>query len=174
MTGRVVEFRAAVVAGIKSFMPSLRSCEAILGRFALEDLEKSTIAAPAVRVGTPLVEPVITNAEQHEAKVQTVAFCIAEGRDQDSDVWTMAEAIALKLTQTQRWGLGHIKPPTDIKIVPILTTQRNTRAVSMIAVSWSQTLSQLGANVFDAAGHVLEELYINGEVVELAAEGETP
>lgn len=164
---RINEYRAAVVEAVKTAMPELRECGEQFGRFNLDELERESVRTPAVRVA--VLKAKVTNAAsgQAEALLNCAAFIIADGKDRDAAGWTIAEAVAVLLHSSQLFGLTQLGAPSGVEIMPVVGVKLKQRAVSLIAVEWSQELRQLGATIFDDEGHVLEELYLNEEEIDL-------
>ena len=168
MSARINEFRAAAVATVKSAMPALRECSEQFGRFNLDELERSSVKTPAVRVAVLKAKVMPAPSGEVSAQLDCAAFIITDGRDRDAQGWTIAEATAVILDGRQMFGLTNLGQPSDVAIMPTLTLSIKQRAVSLIAVEWRQELHRLGAFIFDE-GHVLEELYMNDEPVDLDA-----
>ncbi len=164
-SARINLFRSAVVAAIKAAMPALRSCEDQFGRFDLDELERTVIPSPAVRVAVlkAKVGPISTG--EAEATLSCAAFIITDGNDRDTRAWAMAEAIAVLLHTSQLWGLTRLDAPQGVEIQPVLGLKLRQRAVSIIAVEWTQVLRRLGTGIFGADGTVVEGLYIGEELV---------
>lgn len=164
---RINDFRLAVVTTIKIILPALRSCEEQFGRFNLEDLETTSVAAPGVRVAVLDADIKVAASGQCDVSLRCAAFIIADGRDRDVAAWAMAEALAISMAPTQRWGLVSILPPTGVRIQPVVSGTFKRRAVTLLAVEWKQDLLALGDNIFDAQGALIEGLYLNGDLLEL-------
>lgn len=174
MTGRINTFRSAVIADIKAILPALRTIEPQFGRFDLDELERTSLRCPAVRVAVLHAKLADQASGQSEAALQCAAFVVTEGKDRDEQGWTIAEAIATRLHSGQRWGLNRIGDPVKPVIQPVVSASIRDRGVAIIAVEWSQTLRGLGENVFDDAGVALAELYVNGEEIDLPVAGGEP
>ena len=162
MTGRINTFRTAVINRFKTMMPAAKTVEAQFGRFDLDELERTMLRCPAVRVAALLGKVSPAASGQGEAELQCAAFIVTEGKDRDETGWTMAEAIATLMHSGQLWGLTRLGAPDKVKIQPVVSASIRDRGVAIIAVEWSQTLRSLGENIFDEAGVLLEELYVNG------------
>lgn len=166
---RINQFRAAVVTTIKTAMPALRECETQFGRLNLEELQTSSIPAPAVRVALLKVRPLAQPSGKLDLQLSCAAFVAAEGRDRDAAAWSMAEGMAVLLQSTQMWGLSKISIPSEIEIQPLLTIGALRRGVAIIAIEWSQSLREVGNDVFDDNKYLLTELYVNGDEIELTS-----
>lgn len=170
VTARVNAYRAAVVATVKAAMPDLRECAEQFGRFDLGELETNSVRQPAVRVAVLNAKVKTAAAGQVDADLTCAAFIVTEGKDRDRQAWTIAEAIAVLLNPSQLFGIFKMGSPTQVQIQPVISAKVKARAVSIIAVEWRQELRQLGDNIWDQ-GHVLRELYVNGDAVDLEALG---
>jgi hypothetical protein len=164
---RVNAYRTAVVATIRAAMPDLRECEEQFGRFNLDELETISVRCPAVRVAVLEARAMPMPNGQVAARLSCAAFAISEGRDRDAAAWTMAEAIAVLLQPAQLFGLTRLGAPEALRIQPIITARVKARGVAIIAVEWTQELRELGTAIFDDDGVLLEELYVNDELVDL-------
>ncbi|MDG3575978.1 hypothetical protein P7F60_06255 [Rhizobium sp. YJ-22] len=172
MTGRVETFRSAVVARIKTIAPALRSAETQFGRFDLDELERNVIRCPAVRVSVLKVTLKDLPAGSISAVLDCAAFVVTDGSDRDDTAWTLAEAIATQLHSGQLWGLTRLGAPEKPSIEPVVSGSLKQRGVAVMAVLWSQELRHLGDNIFDEAGVLLQELYVNGEEIDLSEGGD--
>lgn len=164
---RINEFRSAVVATIKKALPELRECETQFGRFNLDELETTSVRAPAVRVGILQGKLKSVASGQAEGTLSCAAFVVTDGKDRDDRAWVIAEAVAVSLHSSQLFGLFKLGTPQTVSIQPVISAAIKSRGVSIIAVEWAQDLQQLGHNIFDANGVVPSELYINDERVEV-------
>lgn len=161
---RINEFRAAVVETIRKALPELRECETQFGRFNLDELETTSVRAPAVRVGILQGKLKPAASGQAEGKLSCAAFVVTDGKDRDDMAWTIAEAVAVSLHTSQMFGLFKLGTPQGVSIQPVISAAIKSRGVSIIAVEWTQELQQLGQNIFDQHGVVPAELYIDGEL----------
>jgi hypothetical protein len=167
MTGRINTFRNAVIAAIRATLPAARTIEPQFGRFDLDELGRTSFKAPAIRVAVLMGKVPATPSGQNEASLQCAAFVVTDGKDRDEAGWDMAEAIATLLHSGQMWGLTKLSAPDRVSIQPVVSASIRDRGVAIIAVEWSQAVRNLGANLFDEQGVLLEELYVNGEEIEL-------
>ena len=163
---RINEFRSAVVATIKGAMPALRSCSEQFGRFNLEELETTSIAAPAVRFAVLDADFTSTADDNQDATLRCAAFVITEGNDRERAAWGIAEAIALMLSNSQRWGLTRLLQPANARVQPVISGSIKRRGVAIHAVEWQQTLLNLGESAFDANSFVLQAITVNGDTLE--------
>lgn len=173
MTGRINTFRNAVIADIKIILPAA-TVEPQFGRFNLDELERTSIRCPAVRVAVLLGKLVDQATGQSEVALQCAAFIVTDGKGRDEQGWTMAEAIATRLHSGQMWGLFRIGTPEKPGIQPVVSASIKDRGVAIMAVEWTQTIKRLGENIFDEAGVALTELYVNGEEIDLPEPGGAP
>lgn len=170
MTSRINALRSAVVDKIKAILPAA-NVERQFGRFNLDELEHVSIRCPAVRVAVLTAKVSPSPSGESEAPLQCAAFVVTDGRDRDEAAWTIGEAIAVQLHAGQMWGMTRLGGPTGVSITPVISAEIKRRGISIIAVEWRQELRRLGEGIFGADGCVIEELYINGEPVELPEDG---
>ncbi|HOV03867.1 MAG TPA: hypothetical protein PLJ34_10575 [Hyphomicrobiales bacterium] len=168
MTGRINTYRAAVPATLRPLMPALKTCEAQLGRFDLDRLEKTSLRTPAVLVGI-LAAPLKVNANATSSVfIEVAAFAVTGGPEakRDDAAWAIAEVIAATAHSTQRWGLDDIGEIEKVKISPVLSSALSDRGVSIVVVQWTQKLNGIGTAILEA-GVLPPEVYINDEEVSL-------
>lgn len=173
MTGRINTFRNAVIADIKAILPAA-TVEAQFGRFNLDELERTSIRCPAVRIAVLLGKLIDHASGESEVALQCAAFIVTDGKGRDEQGWTMAEAISTRLHSGQLWGLVRIGAPEKPAIQPVVSASIKDRGVAIMAVEWSQTVRRLGENIFDQAGVALSELYVTGEEIGLQTPGGEP
>lgn len=161
ITSRINEYRNAVTAEIKTRIPLLQSCETQFGRFNLDELETNIVKAPAVRFGVLSAKIKPQADAQASAAMNCAAFVITEGKDRDGAAWAIAEAIVIITNPPGMFGLVKLGAPSNVAILPVVDMKLKQRGVSVLAVEWMQELHQLGTNIFDDAGHLVSELYIN-------------
>ena len=166
---RINELRLAVPTRILQLMPSLRACQAIFGRFNLDELETYSAKVPAAFFSVTEARPEVQAGGQFDLALTLAVFLLAEGKDRDSQAWAMAEAVALMLTPDCRWNLQNLTGPADIKVAPVLGAQIKAKGVAIAAVSWRQVLTRASLHAFASAGVLLDELYVNGDPVDLKA-----
>ncbi len=161
---RINVYRAAVIATVQAAMPDLKSCEAQFGRFNIDDLKERSFKTPSVRFGV-LSSTIERSADNVDAKLMCAAFAVTEGKSRDEAAWTIAEAIALILKPNQLFGINHMSAPESMKISPVVSGGLRSKGVAVIAVEWTQTLRNIGPDIFDTKGHLITELYVNDEPV---------
>ncbi|WP_417766724.1 hypothetical protein [Stappia sp.] len=162
---RINAFRTALETTFAAALPQLRSCDAQFGRFDLDELQRNTIKAPALRVAI-LRAPVMINAGgSYDAALECAAFAVTDGKGEsrDADAWKIAEAALAVLSPRQRFGLPSIGAPGDLRISPLLTGHLDRRGVSVVALEWKQTLREVTVGVFEDGGPIELEIEVNGE-----------
>ncbi len=169
MTSRVDTFKQAVVAVIKTALPQLKECVAIGGRFNLDKLLESSFRPPAVYVSV-LKSPVdIKPSGQIAMVANCAAYVLTEGKELERDfaAWVIAEAIATLLAKEPQWKTVKVGMPDKAEIDPLISADYRRKGVTLIAVTWQQSINQLGASLFDDSGIVFDELYVNDQPVEV-------
>lgn len=165
MTGRIEAFKAAVTGKIAGLLPQLKECRSLGGRFNLDVLSERTLKSPAVLVAV-LKSPVHLEANgQVTLKANCAAFIVTEGREEDRDAQALviAEAVLSLLGSTNHWGIAHIGLPEKVALEPVISAATRSKGVTLIAVTWSCSIRHIGADIYDNAGTVITELYVNGE-----------
>lgn len=167
-TSRINAYRQAVVSKLDASMPELAECKEQFGRFNLEDLDKAIIKCPAVRFAVLSAKLPAEPSAQPSAALSCAAFVITEGKDRDAQGWSIAEAVAVIAgNNAQLWGLVQLGAPTQLAITPVITGIVKNRNVSIMAVEFRQELRQLGVGIWDDEKHLLKELYVNDQAVDL-------
>lgn len=167
MSSRINDYRQAVVDTIKAAMPELKSCEPQFGRFDIEALDREMIKTPAVRMAVLSATPSHNADGALAAELKCASFIITSGATRNETAWTMAEAISVLLTPKQMFGILNMGKPEKLNIQPIVSGYAKKRGVAIIAVEWVQRLNAIGEGIFDKDGHVIEELYVNDELLEV-------
>lgn len=165
-TTRINNYRTAVIRSFEKLLPKLREHKPQFGRFNLDELETGNIRVPALRFGVLTAKVRHVPNGQSEADMNCAAFVITEGNQRDEEAWAISEAIVVHLNSSQMFGLTQITVPSDMAILPVVTGKLKAKGISIIAVEWKQTLRQLGQDIFDGNGHLIEGLYINDEKIE--------
>lgn len=165
-TTRINSYRTAVINSFEKLLPKLRECKPQFGRFNLDELETGNIRVPALRFGVLNAKVRHASNGQSEAEMNCAAFVITEGNARDEEAWAISEAISVHLHSSQMFELVQISAPSDMAILPVVTGKLKAKGVSIIAVEWKQTIRQLGKDIFDVNGQLLEGLYINDEKIE--------
>lgn len=168
---RINAYRTAVIATVQTAMPELKNADVLFGRFNIDDLKQNSFKTPSVQFGV-LSCRIERQANNIDAKLGCAAFAVTDGKDRDAAAWTIAEAIAVLLKPSQLFGINNMSAPEAMKITPMVSGDLRTRGVAVIAVEWTQTLRNVGPDVFDDEGHLITELYINDEAVPADDEGE--
>lgn len=171
MTGRINAFRTAVVASLKATVPGVVSVEPQFGRFNLDELERNSIKCPTIRVAVLTAKVPSAASGQQTGALSCAAFVVVDGAGRDEKAWLLAEAVATKLHAGQMWGLVKLTPPDKPSIQPVISASIKDRGTVIIAVEWNQDIRQLGENLFDEQGRLLEELWVNDEQIELPTAG---
>lgn len=164
---RINGFKEAIVATLKEKIPLLRECRAQFGRFNLDELEKESIRTPAITVGLLNGKASAQPSGHSEITFSCAAFIVTDGKTREDDAWNLAEAVIKILHSGQMFGLTKLNVPASVVVQPVISASIRTKGVAILAVEWSQILREIGENVFDENGHVITELYINGEAIEV-------
>ena len=166
MTSRIEDFKAAIVAKISTAMPELKECKTIGGRFNLDVLLKHSFKTPAVQFGV-LKSPISIKAStQISLKSNCAAYVVTAGKENERDeqAWVIAEAIAVMLANDRPWAIK-LGLPEKIEIEPMISADFKRQGITLIAVTWTQSINKLGESLFDDDGVVLTSLYVNDELV---------
>lgn len=161
---RVDSFKAGMVLEIERIMPRLRSVEALSGRFNLDQLQERSIKAPAA-FPTVLKSPFEVRADRSVWMLANCAcFFVAEGRegDRDQKAWAMAAGFTSILANNM-FGMTQVSVPEKIEIDPLISLETRKNGVTIIAVTWRQTIKAFGEGLFGDDHVMLETLYLNGD-----------
>lgn len=167
MTSRIETFKAAVIAAIKTKLPELKETEVLGGRFNLDALLERSIRPPAVYFSM-LKSPIAIGASgKVSLDAKCAAYIITEGDEakRDSSAWTIAETIAVMFGEQPRWNTVKVGLPEKCEIEPLISAKYRKRGVTLIAVTWNQSITRLGDSLFDDEGTVFTTLYVNDDPV---------
>lgn len=165
MTGRIEAFKTAVVGKFSALLPELKECRSLGGRFNLDTLSERSIKAPAVLVAV-LKSPVSLEANgQVTLEANCAAFILTEGREDERDAKALviAEAVLTLMGSGNHWGLAKVGMAEKVSLEPVMSAEIRSRGVSLVAVTWTTKLREIGTNIFDDAGNVVTALYVNGD-----------
>ena len=166
MTSRIEDFKTAIVAKIIGAMPELKECKAIGGRFNMDVLLTKSVKTPAVQFSV-LKSPIdIRASTQISLKAKCAAYVVTSGKEaeRDQEAWVIAEAIAVMLANERPWATK-ISLPEKIEIEPLISADFKKHGITLIAVTWTQSINKLGESLFDDEGVVLTSLYVNDDLV---------
>ena len=167
MTSRIETFKAAVVEAINLKLPELQECQVLGGRFNLDVILERSIKPPAVYFSV-LKSPISIRPNGNVSlNAKCAAYVITEGREaeRDSEAWTIAEAIAVLFGEQPRWNTVKVGLPEKCEIEPLISAKFKKRGVTLIALTWNQSITKLGDGLFDDDGTVFTTLYANGDAV---------
>lgn len=168
--GRMLTYRNQVVADLKALFPAIRDIDAHAGRFDDDDIGRLVMAAPALRVaylGSPRTEGQLVGTLVPNAKFG--CFLITKDTieaKRDAQAINIGEALMVRFDryQPKKDGKTLSQPATNVRHDILYTTAVDKRGVLLSAVSWDVRIT-IGAGIFDEGGAVLEELYVNGELL---------
>jgi phage gp37-like protein len=143
--------RAAIVAGCKAAVPSLRTCEAHGGRFAPEDLKRYATGAPAVLVACLGAVSVEQTAEgEADGMLRWAAFVLATdkaGHPRDAGALAVVEALLSRIPGN-RFADAANTIPYDLRADNLYSGAVDKLGIALWAITWRQGTT-LGA--FDEA-----------------------
>lgn len=160
---RVDQLKQGMVGEIKRIMPKLRDVEALGGRFNLDHLKERSFKAPAA-FPTVLKSDYNIRADRTLWMMANCAcFFVTEGRQdaRENACWAMAEGFA-KILTNNTFGQPYVGAPESVSVDPLMSANVRAKGVAIIAITWKQTIKQIGSTLFDDDGVMLEALYLNG------------
>ena len=172
-------YRRMIGDAVRAAMPELKDVSGHPGRFDLEELRRTSVRAPAVRIailGAPRIGEV--SDERIRATLSMAAFVItkdAPGLPRDEAAVNITEGL-IRLVSLNQWqadgqaGFG-IGLPEEIRADNVFAAATDRAGVALWAVSWKQTLV-LGESIFTPDGVMPWRLYIreNGGAPKLLLE----
>ena len=158
----IFDYRANIVAKLKTSFPQLRTVETHPGKFTLEDVERLCTLAPAAYVSI-LEAPGTEKLGDGRVlfNVLTVVFVATRhsaGEKADASGWKIAEAIAALAI----WNYFNsaVFPATDIEIDNLWTSKQEKNWVAIMAIAWRAQIV-VGTNFSDQlAGVVAGETFV--------------
>jgi DNA-binding IclR family transcriptional regulator len=70
------------------------------------------------------------------------------------------------------WGLAKVGMAEKVSLEPVMSAAIRSRGVSLVAVTWTTRLREIGTNIYDDAGNVVTALYVNDENLMEDPEGQ--
>lgn len=163
-TSRLDLLKQGMADQIKTIMPKLRTVEPLAGRFNLDQLQERSIKAPAA-FPTILKSPAEIRANRGLwLQANCACFFVAEGREdrRNQQAWAMAEGF-LTVLPNNMFAMTQVSVPEKIDVDPLISVQTRKSGVTIIAVTWTQTIKAIGDGLFNDEKVLLEKLYVNGE-----------
>jgi len=154
---------------IKVILPDLKECKPKAGRFDLEELKKSGIKAPAVRVSN-------LGAKQgrnfsggaHEFMLSMAAFVVTKngmGLDRDILAANICQVL-LPLVAENDWGNVQHGNARDVAMQSLVTVKSRNIGASLWAVTWTQPITFYAPDITEP---IALELYV-GQSPDIGAE----
>ena len=139
----LLTLRTAVVAGIKTLLPAVKTVLEYDGQFDNEELARHSIAAPAVLVAIAGVPKVEIASDGSLCTVRMVAFVLTR---ETPAVKRGAAALAIVNTllhgiQEQQWGLGDVNTPKGVRGESLYDRQIDQKGTALWGVAWEQNLT---------------------------------
>ncbi|MBK9080221.1 MAG: hypothetical protein IPL91_14525 [Hyphomicrobium sp.] len=141
--GRLVEFRDAVTADFKAFLPEVKSIDTHFGPFDMDELKTFIVRAPAVRVsivGSAATSMVATR--EVDVQLHCAAFIVTQSLalvPADVAALDIAEALVGRLAARPFTGFSEV--PEKIKIENHYSgAVRGTGGIALFSVDWHQVV----------------------------------
>ncbi|MBK1868257.1 hypothetical protein [Taklimakanibacter albus] len=168
--GRILTYRTQALADLKALFPLLKDIDTHAGRFDDEEIGRLIMKAPALRLaylGSPKTD------ENQDGRLGCLAkfgvFIVTkdgEPMKRDAQALNIAEAllVAFDRYQPKVGGKTLSEAARNLRHDILYTSDTDKKGVLLTAVSW-ETKITIGASFIMEGGAVLNELYINGELV---------
>ena len=140
----LTDLRTAIVAQIKTDLPSLKSVEAHGGRFTLPELKAVAVKSPAVRVACLGVSRATSTAQGVDVVAAWGAFVISKDLHPVSrDAVTLGLVSALlPIVPLNCWGLeDYVDSARDVRADNLFSRDLDAQGVSIWAVTWRHTVT---------------------------------
>jgi hypothetical protein len=163
-TSRIDLLKVGIAAEIKRIMPKLRTVEPLAGRFNLDQLSERSIKAPAA-FPTVLKSPAEIRANRSLwLQANCACFFVAEGGEdkRNQQCWAMAEGF-ISILSNNMFGLTQVSVPDKIDVDPLISVANRRNGVTIIAVTWTQTIKAIGDGLFNDEKVMLKALYLNDD-----------
>lgn len=142
MSGDLNQARDAIVQGIKTALPELRTCEPHGGRFAAGELARWSRKAPGVLVAALRI-PAVRQDKSQLTEVQWGAFIVTKDSPQasrDQVALDYAEAL-VRVIRNQRWGLSGAQAPQNLSADNLFAAEIDRQGIALWAVTWRQAIA---------------------------------
>jgi len=138
-------YRAAIVTSVKAALGNaIKDCRSHPGRFDLKELQTVATKSPAVLVACLGIAKIGgALSDKREIDLVMAAFvATADAKQMSRDVagLLITEALALHIADHQRWGLGYVKKPTNLKGTNLYSSAQGGKGVALWSLSWRQAL----------------------------------
>jgi phage gp37-like protein len=142
----LLTLRAAVVAGIKTLLPAVKTVKEYDGQFDGEELARHSLAAPAVLVAIAGVPQAELSSDGTLCTVRLVAFVLTR---ETAGISRGAAALAnvntlLHGVQEQTWGLSGVDTPKAVRGDSLYDRKIDQTGTALWGVAWEQNVT-LGA-----------------------------
>jgi phage gp37-like protein len=134
-------FRDAIVAKIKTDLPTLRTCQAHGGRFDLGELSRWAMQSPAVIVSV-LGGAVEREGGANVINTKVVAFVITPGSSvshRDIAVMSIVDSLVAMVCQNS-WNYEDAQAPQNMSAENLYSGDLDKTGVALWAVTWDQRL----------------------------------
>ncbi|MGR3485485.1 MAG: hypothetical protein ACU0BF_09080 [Paracoccaceae bacterium] len=156
---------SAIASSIRADLPDLKACEAMAGRYSIEELRQAGSRTPAVYVSLLGTKQRAIRSGRHADHDLSIAAYVVTGqarmRDRDRDALVIAQRI-LRLVDDGVWGdqTGAVQRAEAPAIESLVTAAVRGMSVSLWAVRWTQPVS------FDPIPEavVASDLYVAGGI----------
>ena len=133
-----------IAAQIKLWLPDLRTCKGQAGRFDIEALKKTGVAAPAVLIATTRLSQGETYAGPHATfMIEMAAFVVTKdglGLTRDAAAAQICQTL-LALVPNKTWGEPDVGGAEAVAALPLITAAQTGMASSLWAVTWRQPIT---------------------------------
>ncbi len=134
----------AICDQVNAVLPELHECKPHEGKFSLEELKKSGLPAPAVKVS-------ILGAKQDPSltgypatyRLKMASYVVTKeglGKPRDVAAATICQVL-LNLVPENDWGLDGIGRARAVSMHCLVSTKVKSKGVSLWAVTWDQPIS---------------------------------
>ena len=160
----LAELPQIVAQAVHAHIPNLAECAPMLGGFDLDELKRTSIKAPAIRISRLGLRPKDTRAGPHRRyDALMAAFVVTRdsaGLPRDIALSNLTSAL-LALIPDQRWGTPGLGEAEDVEERVLVNSGARAVTLSLAAVTWVQPVTLAPVE----QGQVLPvELYLRGDL----------
>lgn len=154
-----------VAAKIHLALPDLNTCEGIIGRLDLDEVQRAAFKTPAVLISRLRLDQAPGYGGPHRAfRVMVAAFVVTKdtlGLPRDVAATNIAQVI-LQILPDCRFGRADIGPAERIAEEPIVTPAIRKSGIALTAITWEQDVS---LEDLPDAPQIEPHVYVGGEEI---------
>jgi len=171
-TGKILQYLDAFTQEVKTAFPKIKDIDTHAGRLSENDIKQLLLKAPALRLALLGSKRVESRLEGTSAiACQFGCFIITKNGtklSKDRQATNIGEALMVKFDRFQPKSTDTNKllgrPAQNLRFDILISSGQKKSGVMLCAVAWESVIT-CGEGIFEEGGPVLDQLYINGDLV---------